>query len=799
MKKILLIIFVSILLIANISSLTFDTDGASVYDLFNNSVFNTSALVNNKLGSCTGGCPYTENTLYLRQILEPLTSGNIVSNNITTIDIKSLENIQSLFFNTYSEYNILENSYGWTLIYIFGNNVDMIVNKTGFGTTTVNNINRNYTLFRNDNGTFQLYINDTFIRTITPIDTNVSVYQYGQWVGSNGINLETRWINLFYKTTNNKVELTYPPNNYSFVVGNAINFQSSGRFDNMNITNATLLIYNSTHGLNSTTFVLSSGMINSTNISYTFTNRGDYNWNVLYCGDNSTGGGCIRANNNRSITINALQIISESYNNVTTSGTQEYFELNVTSYGGFVVNSAVLTYNGTNYSVSVTNPSTNNFTLYKYLIIPSVPASINKTFYWTITLTDGTSESTTIKNQTVQNVMFDNCAVNTHRVFNFTMRDEQLQNIINPTLQLSNARVTLLLYNSFNGSLVQNFSREYNATNSFHICMNSLLSNSSTYKMDVLVQYGASNYSTEYYKIQKQTFDYTKFYQNISLYLLSSTYSTVFKVSYKDANYLPVEDALISVQRYYIDEGVYKTVEQPSTDSDGNTLVHLQENDVIYNIFVYKNGNILASFLNQRAKCQNPVLSTCDLSLNSFASSIQPKDYRTLDDFVFTFYYNKTTRTATSIFNIPSGTSSSVTINATQFYYNTTVNELCSNFLYASTGTLNCIIPATFNGTVIFSIYKDGVYMSQYLISINSDPSDVYGGNLVFILIFMYLTLFGITLSDSPLIMTFSLILGSVIGIGFNLINGASLIGAGATSLYLIIAIIIIMVKGANR
>ena len=72
--------------------------------------------------------------------------------------------------------------------------------------------------------------------------------------------------------------------------------------------------------------------------------------------------------------------------------------------------------------------------------------------------------------------------------------------------------------------------------------------------------------------------------QNITLFDLNLSDSTEFQLTFTGDDYLPLEDALIFIDRQYIAENTFKTVELPLTDSNGQTILHLVRNEVIYNI-----------------------------------------------------------------------------------------------------------------------------------------------------------------------------------------------------------------------
>jgi len=367
---------------------------------------------------------------------------------------------------------------------------------------------------------------------------------------------------------------------------------------------------------------------------------------------------------------------------------------------------------------------------------------------------------------------------------------------------LNNLTVELnMQVSSLGGVLISNFSTTYNETNPFPVCTNNNFSSGENFLVDVQIRYDADGYASEFYHIQKDNLNISDFTTDIDLFDLDDTSNQIFKILYKDENFLPVEDALIQLQRKYISEGISKVVEIPKTDTDGETILNMELNEVIYTILVLKNGELLATFKSVIAECQNPSLSVCFLDLNSFASHIDPGDFTTLDDFTFTLTYDRPTRTIESIFSVPSGSSSQVKLNATLFDQlgNT---QVCSDTLESSSGTLTCIVPDSFgNGSVSTFLTKDGEIIGEGIISLERAPQDIYGASIVFIGLFLMLTLIGVGTNDNPMINGILLMVGVILLVTLNIVDtgAGSFVGAGATILYVLIALLLVLIKGARR
>lgn len=491
---------------------------------------------------------------------------------------------------------------------------------------------------------------------------------------------------------------------------------------------------------------------------------------------------------------------SNNFNQIVTSGSSETYTLNITYNSSFFTNSlAYLVYNGTQYT-GTKSGSGDNILFTKSLNVPGVSATGNFTFYWSIILNNGTDNyyNSSFNNQTVSLIGIDNCSLYSNLLYNFTMVNEETQDKINPLNEntTTTSKVDIQMYTKDRSIIVSIYSHLYNATNSFNVCMANI--SSASYSLDAQIEYYANNYSREFYHIQNATITNSTLGTNITLYDLLYDNTKVFKVFYKNEKFLPVKDALINIQRKYVDEGVFKTVEIPKTDINGETLAHLQLYDVIYTFTVTKNGEILGIFDNLLVKCEDLVLGTCNINLNSYASSVSPEDFTVSDDFIFDFSFNETTRTLTSTFSVPSSTVATVILNTT-LYDNVGSTQLCSDSLTSSAGTLTCTIPESYgNVTAYTRLLKNGVEVGNAYLTLNPEPRDLYGNSIIFIGLVMMLTLVGVGVSSEPMITGFFVLLGVIMNIALNVVDG-SFIGKAATFLWLAIAIIIILIKGAGR
>lgn len=490
---------------------------------------------------------------------------------------------------------------------------------------------------------------------------------------------------------------------------------------------------------------------------------------------------------------------SELFSSSTTEGSTELFQLNLTNNMDIQLSTATLVYNNTNYGGTISIPSTNKSSVYKALEIPSVTTKLNNTFYWSLVFEDSTRMNTSSRTQEVSTIGIDNCSTNTNLLYNFTMVDEITQEVINNSIYNTTSELNLQLYTLDRSDLVRNFTLDNNVSSNFSVCLSTSLAGSEEYSLDLQVRYDADEYASEFYHIQNSTIDSTDFNTNITLYDLEDSRDQEFLITFKDSSFALVADALIQVQRRYVSEGVFKTVEIPKTDSLGQTVAHLELADVIYTFVVVKNGVVLGTFTNVMAVCQDIVLGNCEIKLNQVSSSTGSRDFTVLDDLTLTLTYTQSTRTIESIFTVPSGTPKEIKLNATLFD-GLGETEVCSDSLTSSSGTLTCVAPIAFGNSSMFVVVtSEGDIVAQQWVRMTQTNRDIFGSSIIFLTIFLYLTLIGVGISDNPIITGMFILIGAVLGIGLNLVNSPSYFGAGATILWLFIIIIIVLIKGARR
>lgn len=102
----------------------------------------------------------------------------------------------------------------------------------------------------------------------------------------------------------------------------------------------------------------------------------------------------------------------------------------------------------------------------------------------------------------------------------------------------------------------------------------------------------AGEYSIRNYFFRDVVFDNVT--EDWNLYMLPTTISTLISFKVQDQYSTPIIGAYLSIQRWYPDLALYKTVAVPLTDSNGNALAYLVQYDVYYRFLIYRlDGTLL--------------------------------------------------------------------------------------------------------------------------------------------------------------------------------------------------------------
>lgn len=484
------------------------------------------------------------------------------------------------------------------------------------------------------------------------------------------------------------------------------------------------------------------------------------------------------------------------YNNETIEGTTEKFNLNFTKMSSLTISMINLIYNSTSYS-STYSLNNDNVTISRYIAIPNFAVETNNTFYFNIIFTDESIVNTSSYNQTVNILGIDNCSSYSTLIYNYTLKDEETQeNLDNGTIEIQ-----LSLYDSSRSLNLLNYSQSYENFNPAQVCLSTALLNSSIYSIDSIIKYtsnesnGSVDYALEYYNILNFSLTNDTIPQNISLYNLKTEDSTDFQLTFKDSTLAFFPNALIYVYRQYVSDGDYKIVEIPITDSNGQTVLHLVRNDILYNFVITDiSGEIIASFNKVIAFCQDYTIGSCTINLNARSSG--DSTYKYTEDLAIS-YSQPTYSNITDLvsFSFVSSDLSTKTISTKIIRNNPFGNRtVCENSITSATGTLTCNVSdvSSSDRFLFIDILVNGDLKAQEVIDLESDISSfgVNGFFYAFLIILFIITLF---MNDKQTLVI-AIGLGWIIVISLSLLNGA-LIGSLSAGVWLITTIMIYLWK----
>ncbi len=510
-------------------------------------------------------------------------------------------------------------------------------------------------------------------------------------------------------------------------------------------------------------------------------------WSCQVCLDDDS---CNFANN-RTFSIGKFVENSQTFNSLTTEGNTENFIANISIRSGLSVTAAVLVYNGVN-NVGDVTVSGDDVILSKDIIIPGVASETNFTFFWSVLLSDSTQFNLTFNNQTVNNLGFDNCSVFSNVLFNLTVVDEATQVKLNGAADNVSVEIDLSLFSLDKSIEIINFSTEYNGTNSNSVCSEVNLFNGTTFILDTTIRYSAADRAIEFYNIRDSTIDNTSSIQNITLFDIKTSESTDFQITFKNSNFIVVDNALIQVNRQYVSEGVFKTVELPITDSNGQAVVHLVQNDIVYNYIVTKNNVVIGTFNNLVAFCDDASIGQCFISLNAIEGTEEVFNPDAASGVSFTpLVFNATSRDLSITFSTNDGSVKTVTMSAIKMDQigNTSV---CSTTVVSSSGTIICNVPVSFgNETIIVTVSVNGAtsFISYFS---GANPLDI-GLDGFFILLFLVVST-SLMFTESKSMTIIGVIVG-LIGGGLLFLTKGGFLATGASMIWIIIMGIILIWK----
>lgn len=462
-------------------------------------------------------------------------------------------------------------------------------------------------------------------------------------------------------------------------------------------------------GVSNVTFFL-DGVANQTDTSgangtYNFTKtiftEGTHTWSV---GAKDNSGNSFNTST-RTFIVDYPTTISYTTNLIEGDTTTIYF--NFTS-GSIVSTSANVTWNGTNYTMSLIN---NNGTLAQFsrsFTIPDVTINSNLnsriTYYVNSYLANTTNFTQTIFNVPPL-VVSASC---TDKAIKFDLKDEANLSVINGTFQYN------FRYGTTTNNTISEVYGNITNVNTFYVCINATISNSWVLG-DGMVFYSSSGYvDRRYYLFDGMALSNAT--QNITLYDLASADQTSFKLEIEDTSLTPYVNKFTTLVRWYPDLNQYNVVDMGLTDETGSTVIHVRTEDVDYRIGVYERNGTLINLA-------DPIRMVCLVSPCTYTLKISPgdTDYTSFLNIDYSFTFNETTGIWSFVFSDSSQRTSLMNMTVYKLT-GTSVYPICSANVTGASGAMTCntsIYTGNLKGVVERSA-SPPVPIVQKLVSIGS-------------------------------------------------------------------------------
>jgi len=484
---------------------------------------------------------------------------------------------------------------------------------------------------------------------------------------------------------------------------------------------------------------------------------------------------------------------NQTYNNITFEGSTEDFTLNITTTTENPLSSSIFYYNNTEYTTTAITYG-DDILLNSSVVVPSVNANTTANFSWGLTFLDGSSYNTTEIIQNITNWDIDDCSTEGTAILNLSLKDEANNTFINSTLGTT-IEIDLELSNK---GILWTYNKTWSNENNVSVCISDGVLDDNNYTIDFSINYHATDYVWEFYHLRNGILaNNTEYFNSITnktivLRDLLLTDSTSFLVLYKDETSLPVRNAIIHVYRKYIGEGVFKEIENGLTNNDGETIVHLVEEDVIYRFVVTLDGTIVFTSGEYRVYCVTGEECRINLDASEDVSDF-PSDW-VFPSGTYSLTSNQTSRNVLLRFN----TNSTATMNLTIYDYSNNASQMStivgSNSTTSTLGTVTINVPLSYgNKTYYATIYKGDEFVGSHWVPLKEGARNYFDNWVVFLVGMIVLSLGLVAISSGIGVIIFALL-------GLFIANVLQILEIPySISIYILIAGIILIVKLLNR
>lgn len=495
------------------------------------------------------------------------------------------------------------------------------------------------------------------------------------------------------------VELDYPTDDLGITdVGEL--FNASYTSIGYNFTNASYYIWNSNGSLfNKTTVTVLGNSTNSSSLYIDDFTLGLYDWNVELCARNTTTHVCKFADNNLSFSVGA-STTNVTYNTGIYETSSQTFSSVISILPTSTLYDIQFIYDGETYDATYSTSNDIDYNVNVTIDIPLVTLGINqnKSFYYRYVYDIGDTflyQNSESYNQSVKIINITSCSTG-NITANFTAYNEENMTRLSPYNFLAT-------FDYWLGSGGKYKTYSINSLNAIEqvICLSDY---NQTYKTNAVIQYEKTGYIKRNYYLVNTSL--TNASQSIDLFLLDSTVGTSYIINVKDNAQAPVSNAYLYIQRYYPGTNQYETVGMVKTDLDGSSVFSFEDETEDYRIIVFKDGEILYTSAVQKIYC---TAAPCTLTFTIEEALGYPwSPFLFNSSIVTSLYYNSTTNLTYYTYVDVSGSVQSGRLVVKKVSPgNRTITTICDTSETESSAIITCAV--TEQGTYLAIGYIDGV------------------------------------------------------------------------------------------
>ena len=362
--------------------------------------------------------------------------------------------------------------------------------------------------------------------------------------------------------------------------------------------------------------------------------------------------------------------------------------------------------------------------------------SQNRSFYWALTLFDGSTSYDLNTSESIQNttrIHLEECGgIYTTPTVNFTAYYETNLTRINP-FYIAGTFDTWL----GSGEVYRTSSFNKASTADLKLCITP--TDKSQYS-NAHIEYKFDNENVTFiprnYFFQNKSL--TNVSEEINLFLLEAEDSTSFIIKVQDQKLSPVAEALVYIQKYYPSDGTYRTVQIARTDSNGETLGFYETETTDYKHIIIKNGVTLLETTQQKVVGKS-VPYTLTFTIGQ-ALGYPWTSFEDNPNVSTNLTFNKDTNIVTFeyIENITGYVTSAQLLVFQNSLTNSTTTVICNVTSTEASATLTCDL-SDYDGTFTAIAYINGE--SQNIIEfIMTNAREVFGNDGLFLGMMIILT-----------------------------------------------------------